>query len=358
MAFDHIQKTLDAIKNENWLGGGYGQRYVDQLNQKLQGKNKQAIDSALSLGTYLIHSQANQDKRAATRAVLLAQFAVRNQPVQSKDMLTARLKNHTRDQLVKAFRDAMGPMWDNGKRLAWAPQNFTDPTGQVGQALQQRTDWRGKTIPTYKFLVHSLLHSEDRLESSANILKNPSGVLSGWDAISCSVISDQKPWPYGCMGLILRVSERNILTTSPTDQQFQNHIGTKYGRTDLEKTGGLNNQFKLSHHVGEKNSEYGGLKTPTEILAQQGTSPDGTYVTKHSEIVVVGRPGVDFGAGATMQIGVPALFLRVDHRGEVYKARTMSEVGVRAIKMMEYYAQHHGIPLLRIPDASGARGAG
>lgn len=359
MALDQIRKTLDGIKHANWLTGGYGPQYAAQLDRKLANKNKKAIDGALSLGVYLNHSQSNKEKRVATRAILLAQFAVRNRPVQSKGQILSRLKNLSRDQLAKVFRDSMGSVWDNGKRLAWAPQNFTDPNGTVGQALQQRTDWRNKAIPSFRFMVHSLLHGDDRLASSAAILRRPAATLSGWSAISCSVISDQKPWPYGCMGLILRVSERNILTTSPTDQQFKNHIGTKFGRTDAEKTGGLANQFKLAQHISEKNVEYGGLKTPTEVLAQQGVSPDGTYVTQHSEVVVIGQPGVDFGAGATQPITVPALFIRVDHRGETYQPKkVLKEMGARAIKMMEYYAQLHGIPLLRIPDASGKRGAG
>ena len=348
MAHPHIKKTLDAIKQQ-WLGGAYGQRYATQLEQALRTRNKQAVDGALSLGHYLVHSQANKQKRAAIRAVLLAELTVGGRRLGERDVIYAKLKSQPQAQLVARFRKSMGLMWDNGKRSAWAPCKFTAPDSAAGQALQVRQNWIGKSLPQFKFLIHSLLGGS-RFNSSIGLLADPATTLSGWDAISCSLISNNKPHPYGDFGLILRVSERNILTASPADQQFRNHIGTARGRTAQEGTGGLHNQGLLMSHIAEKNAETGGLRTPAQVLSAQATSINGNSVVYHSEVVVVGRSGVNFGAGATRPVQVSAVFRRVKPDGTPYHSLGRAALTQQQITLIDQAANQLNVPLLYIPD--------
>jgi len=350
MALIHIHDTITAIR-QPWLGGAYAGRYIQRIQEGLAGKNKLAVGNALSLGNYPGHSQVEKDRRMAIRAVLLAQLTVGGKPLHARNGLYNGLKSRRRDQLVAAFRS--GVPWDDRMRLTWAPHNFTDPNGNVGRVLQRKQDWTGRPVPAFRFLIHSLL-AGSRLPSTLNILQNPAGVLSGWDAISCSLISETKPFPYGHMGLILRVSERNILTTAATDQNFRNHAGTPASGNAGESTGGLANQLLLAQHIARKHTEFGGLSSPAELLQRQAASPG---MTRHSEIVVTGRAGFDFGAKATQPITVPALFRRVDLKGKPYRDTNaiFSSLTLKrnAVDALTNAAQALNIPVLYIPDDSG-----
>lgn len=348
MNHPHISQTLSAIR-QPWLGGARGGRYAAQIEQALRTRNRRSIDRALVLGHYLIHSQSNKRKRAAIRAVMLAELTVGGRRLNERDLIHQKLQRRSRAQLVADLRIAMGIMWDNGKRHAWAPRCFTDPGGSAGRALQRQQNWVGKSLPRFRFVIHSLLGG-DRFDGSLKILKSPAKTLAGWDAISCSLISNNKPHPYGDFGLILRVSERNVLTVAPADQQFRNHIGTRFGRTDAEKTGGLKNKGLLVGHVADKNAELGGLRTPAEVLAQQAVSQKNMTTVYHSEVVVVGRSGANFGAGVTQPIGVPAVFRRVTVDGQTYRSKYRRAMTRDEIKRFEDAVRLLGVPLLYIPD--------
>lgn len=50
-------------------------------------------------------------------------------------------------------------------------------------------------------------------------------MLTRWDTLSTSLISDEKQFTYGSFGVVLKVPFQNILITHHSDMMFPNNIG-------------------------------------------------------------------------------------------------------------------------------------
>jgi hypothetical protein len=120
------------------------------------------------------------------------------------------------------------------------------------------------------------------------LLANPT-IIQSWVAISCSLIDQDHRATYRPYGLILRIPKSNILTVHSGDQMYSNHAGADVpvGTSAADK---VKLAAEIKNHIIGKDAQYGGLKTPSEILqaTQQGsknevvvmgTSPEQTKVT-------------------------------------------------------------------------------
>jgi hypothetical protein len=301
----HIQPTLDALQ-ENWfLGSELGPKYARVLKRYVDERTDQlGLDAALALGSYPVHTEANKQQRKALRAVLLAEFVMREQPLDIKDKLVGRYKDLSTDQLKQQFCHTFPPFLDDGNRAAWAPNNFTQPSTLV--PLYNPADWTNKAVPPYRFITHSIR------ANSALLKGDPMRQLMEFTAISCAVLSSDKPVAFSNCGLILYVPENNIITTSPTDQWFDNYAGT----AKSSKAEGQS----MAQHIGEKTIRIGGLLTPDNVLAKQNTPQAmdhyaGAVQSKYNEVIVTGQPNQPMPYGRTDYLHLLGFFLQTNMDG-------------------------------------------
>ena len=339
MAITHFQPTIAALDQPWFMGPSMGPKYGRILTEKFNARpDQQAIDDALALGNYLVHSEANKQTRHMTRAVLLAEFLMKNQPVQLKDQLRDQLKSLPAAQLKQKFTHLFPAFLDGGKRQSWAPANFTAVATLA--ALNKPKNWNGQAIPAYKLFVHTLKHPSD-------VLDNPIRTLSGWTAISMSVLSSTNTVCYSNHGLILSVPENNVLTTSPTDQWFDNYAGTARST----KAPGQS----MPQHIGEKTVMLGGMLTPDEVVQKQGTPAAmqhfaGAAQTQHNEVVVCGVPGQFLPHGVTGQLTLLGVFIQIRMDGTLPDRYMQSQGKARDIEMaVRACATNYHVPMLYLP---------
>ena len=302
--FEHYQQTI-AVIPEPWLmGPGMGAKYAQRLNQTFAVRtDKQKVEDALALGWYALHTEQNKQHRHAVRAVLLATFLMKGQPTSLAQSFKRHYMTMPIERLKQEFVHLFPAFFEDGKRSSWAPHNFTDP--RMLKDLMTYHDWRKGGVPNYKFLVHNVTHP-------SKALPNPEKVLSGWLAISASVLSSRKPIAYSNHGLILEVPENNILTTSPTDQWFDNYAGTDKS----QKAPGQS----MAKHIIEKNLLIGGLLTPDEVVERQNTPTVinhhcGAVPTKHNEVVICGKENEVLPYGKTGRLRLLAVFVQINMDG-------------------------------------------
>lgn len=340
MAITHFPTTITALDQAWFIGPAMGPKYARILTEKFNSRgDQQAIDDALALGNYLVHSEANKRTRHMIRAVLLAEFLMRGQSVTLKDQLRNQLKSLPDSQLKNKFTHLFPAFIDNGKRPLWAPGNFT--AINTLQALNQPANWTGRAIPAYKLFVHSLKHP-------SALLPDPIPTLSGWTAISMSVLSSTNPICYSNHGLILGVPENNVLTTSPTDQWFDNYAGTNQS---VKATPG----HSMPQHVAEKTVMLGGLLSPDEVVQKQGTPQAmqhyaGAVQTQHNEVVVCGVPGQPMPHGATGQLTLLGVFIQTKMDGTLPQRYVQSQgLSTNIEQAVQACANARNVPMLYLP---------
>jgi hypothetical protein len=341
MAITHVAPTIAALRDAWFMGPVFGGKYGEVLSAKFQARgDQQAVDDALALGFYKWHSEGNKQKRHMMRGVLLAEFLMRNQPLTIRDQLVSQIEVLSAEQLKAKFKNLFPAFNDNGKRVLWAPANFT--AMNTLNALNAAADWRVNAIPAYKLFVHTIRHG-------AAVLNDPIGTLSNWTAISMSVLSSQKPICYSNHGLILSVPQNNVLTTSPTDQWFDNYAGTD---RSVKAQG-----QPMALHIAEKTLVIGGLLSPDEVLAKQNTpqameNMAGAAVTKHNEVVVCGLAGQKLPYGLTGALTLLGVFVQTKMDGtlpvDLVKSQGRSADVVQALTAC---AQQYHVPLLYLPTA-------
>ncbi|MGQ5525500.1 hypothetical protein ACUHMQ_19880 [Chitinimonas sp. PSY-7] len=339
MPIQHLTSTIAALSEGWFLGPSLGPKYGERLASLFNSRpDKQNIDDALALGSYPVHSETNKQSRHALRAVLLANFLIKNQPVAIASQLREQYKSLPLDSLKQRFINLFPAFLDNGNRNAWGPHNFTNIA--MLNEFRQPTDWRARAIPPYKLMVHTLKHP-------STVLNAPVSTLSGWTAISMSVLSSTKPIAYSNHGVILGVPQNNILSTSPTDQWFDNYAGT----SQSTKAPGQS----MAQHIAEKSIMLGGMLTPDEVILKQNTPAAfqhfaGAALTRHNEIVVCGVAGQPLPHGMTGVLQLLGVFIQTNMDGTLppiyFRSQGKSQDIERAASAC---ARQYQVPLLYLP---------
>jgi len=339
MPIEHMNPTIGALAEAWFLGPEIGPKYGNLLKRKFNARaDQQAIDDALALGGYLVHSDSNKRQRHALRAVLLANFLMKNQPVSLRDRFHAQYKSASVDQLKQAFTHLFPAFIDNDNRAAWAPVYFTRPAAL--RDLQRPADWTRRSPPPYKLFIHTLKHPSATLNA-------PIQTLSRWIAISMSVLSSRNPVAYSNHGVILRVPENNVLTTSPTDQWFDNYAGT----SSSTKAPGQS----MAKHIAEKNIMLGGLLTPDEVVGRQGTPEAmqhsaGAAQTQHNEVVVCGVPNQPLPHGTTEALELVGVFIQTRMDGSLPDVYMKSQGRAKQIELaVVACARNYHVPMFYLP---------
>lgn len=319
---DRINDTLHAIL-QPWFLGPSAKPYVNMIEEKLKSSDRSEIESHLSLGGYAIHSETNKRLRHAQRACLLANFVMRPLSLNQAKALKGIYRNQSMELLRRSFTKPFPCFWDRGNREKWAPVYFTRPGDPAIQRLYEPTNWSGREVPKYRFLIHSMTEGRE-----GTLITEPESTLQGWDAISCSVISNEKPNAYDRFGLILKASQYNILTTSGADQWFDNYVGlTKSTKNPLPQgvdPSSAQAKGMFSDHVREFSASIGGLISPERVLELTGRWDTREHMSsagkasRHNEVVVTGKGNVAIGDGYSKPIEVDGIFVLINPDGNYY----------------------------------------
>ncbi|WP_143747050.1 hypothetical protein [Chitinimonas sp. BJB300] len=162
-----------------------------------------------------------------------------------------------------------------------------------------------------------------------------------------SVLGSTKPIAYSNHGLILGVPQNNVLSTSPTDQWFDNYAGT----SQSTKAPGQS----MAKHIAEKNLMLGGLLTPDQVVMHQGTMGAmqhcaGTALTQHNEIVVCGIAGQPLPHGMTGNLRLLGVFIQTRMDGTLPDRYLKSQGPSHSIEMAaSACARNYRVPLLYLP---------
>jgi hypothetical protein len=343
MLFEHVHDTLAAIREPWFMGRDLGDKYAIRLKTVFDRRiDRQIVDNALSLGFYLVHSESNKRQRAGVRAVMLAEFLLKNQPTGLRDEFAKRYKSYDLAWLKQQFVNLFPSFVDDGNRASWAPDNFTDPATVA--VFNTKQDWTRRVVPTYMFFVHSVRYPSAWIE-------DPIAVMKTWTAISTGVMTDQNPRAYTSHGLILSVPANNVLSTSPTDQWFDNYAGTQNAvKVSFEGQ-------TMSQHIAEKSIRLGTLLTPqrvADLTGKQAALPfmAGTGQTKHNEVVITGLGGQPLPYGTTGAISLRAYFMQTKMDG-TFPDRYARSQGVPTTieEDLKKYARARNVPLLYLPTA-------
>lgn len=336
----HIDTTLAALPEPWFIGAELGEKYARVVREALRSHDANAVDGALALGGYLVHTESNKRERHALRAVLLAQFVLKGQPLAIKEQLRAQYKNHSVDQLKQAFKNLVPAFNDGDKRAEWNPDRFTNAAMLRG--LLNPSDWSARPVPPYKLMIHSVRHG-------SNLLAHPY-TITGWTAISCSVLGSTNPRAYTNHGLILRVPANNILTASHTDQWFDNYAGTDRSTKAQDQS--------MAQHVADKNLRLGSLLSPDDVVRLQGTNGAesidrmaGTTLTEHNEVIVCGRSGQHLPHGRTGPLLVVGYFLQTRMDGTLPDVLMKSQGPSDLIRVaIADAARQNFLPLYYLPN--------
>lgn len=340
MPFPHFDATLLALAEPWFIGPALGPKYANILRQAFTKRpDQKAIDDGLALGSYLVHSENNKRHRHALRGVLAANFLMKNQPLGVKDALLRQYKSSTTQALTSQFKNLFPAMIDvDQNRYFWLPELFDDPS-DYPQFLKP-ANWTRNAVPKHMFFIHTVRHGAD-------VLNDPAGILGRWTAISMSVLGHTKPICYTNHGVIMSVPANNVLTTSPTDQWFDNYAGTDRSTKAIGQS--------MPKHIAEKSVTLGGMLKPTEVMAKQDTPQAmdhfaGASITKHNEVVVCGVAGQPLPHGVTGALRLRGVFLQTKMDGtmpQIYmKSQGPSNLIEAAVKQC---AKKFNVPLLYLP---------
>ena len=333
MPAPHVDQTIAAIA-EPWFfaSPALGRSYGNLLQNRFDARpDRQAIDDALALGGYLLHIESQRRKRLGLRAVLLANFLMKNYPVAEHAGLRRHYDSLSLDELKKEFVFLFPALTDNDNRATWHPAYFTDPVNLSD--LKTQNDWRARVTPRYTFFVHTLM------DVHSPVLIDPVSVLSRFSALSMSLVSNARPFSYAPQGVILRVPPNNILTTSASDQFTRTHAPSIHEmRARPEQYPG---QPILADHIAELNMLAGGLRTPAEVLMRP---PSGTF---YNEVVVCGMAGVPLPHGVTGPLTLLGLFIATARDGSIGPFGNSS--ANERVAVLEGCSTRFGVPLSYLP---------
>jgi hypothetical protein len=340
----HIDAIVAALR-EPWFFGDSGGRttaskagenYGTILRDKFNLRRDQAaIDKALGLGFYVIHSEGNKRQRMALRAVLAAHVLMKNRDADDIARIRPTYESMSFDALKRAFVNFFPLDDDKFKRRAWSTMRFTDPCWL--RALRTRQDWRNKAIPSYQFLVHT-----NDNPTTAPLWQDPVAELSKYSCSSLTLLSNQKPFTYFVQGVILRVPAVNVLVTYHAD------LMSKPREESVHKPKFLKHTF--AEEIHELAMASGGeLLSPAEIIQKQGlTSPSVGVRSLYNEILVCGTSGVPLPWGVTGPLKLVGVFMQTDKKGDLLRPFDAPQ----RLKACQDCAKRFHVPLLFLPNAA------
>jgi hypothetical protein len=333
MPISEFDKTVDELVQQWFFGPQVGGNYRGTLRTRFDASpNRAEINAALSLGAYLVHSEANKQQRAALRAVMLASFLMKGVPVTQRDLLKSRYENFDLATLKRAFVSTFPALQDNDNRRAWAPVNFTPPA--MLDSLRNPRAGAGPhaPLPSFQFIIHSVGNFLGAVFSTPDI-------LTRYEVLSMSLMGNMNVQGHDPQGVILRVPENNILAAAPTDVAVLN-FAPAFNPANPDA-------MTITDNLIEIAARTGGLQTPGYLLNHVRGYP------YYNEVVVCGRAGVPLPRGVTGAMAVVGVFMLTDTQGVTRGApdtRLAREQRVRAC------ARTHNLPLLYIPNSMAAPG--
>jgi hypothetical protein len=344
---ERIEDTLHTIQTETWLSKTDEQNrqkatnrrnyMVKLIRKKLATMNQSEVDSALSLNVRDNNNFAHQMLRKGVRAIMLAQFTLRDVPLSFAKVLKQRWLNQDGETIRKGFL-ASFPLIPDAKdpdRACWDQQYFTDP-----KSFPDWVNWKDNC--QYCFILHCLPPDD----SACNTLANPNVTIASWDAISTSVVDETNSVIYGYYGFVLTVPKENIVAADSKDQNLLNHLGTIQTRSPNHERY-LNKQTKdglLTQHLADLFAYQERLKTPLECIRQDR---DGRW----NEVIVMGR------SLSGRPTTVSALFYRVSSNHRYYVPGVgKSQITDKIEGWVTDASIAHKIPIIYIPDSTGKLG--
>jgi len=336
MPFPEFDRTVDEL-DQPWLFGlQAGAHYRNILRRQFNAAwNRPQIDAALSLGNYLVHSEANRKQRAALRAVMLANFLVKSYPVGQQNQLKRRYENLGLQSLKHAFTCAFPALHDSGNRQRWRPDNLTDPA-TLNSLMRARSSAGPQLhfpLQPFRFIIHGVGNYMGDVFDNPNILKQ-------YEVLSMSLMSNMNVHAHDPQGVILKVHENNILAASPTDVGVLNYAPG----FDPSNPGAMT----ITDNLIEIAAQTGGLRSPDYLLNHVRNYP------YYNEVVVCGRTGVPLPHGLTREMEVVGFFMLTDTKGVIRgdpNTRKNREMRVKAC------ALNYHLPLLYIPNTMAVPGA-
>jgi hypothetical protein len=334
MPFPEFDKTVAELDQPWFFGPQAGVNYRNTLTQRFNvAVNKAQIEAALSLGIYVVHSEANKQKRAALRATLLANFLMNSHPVGLRDQLKSRFEKLDLPALKRAFANAFPSLQDNGNRLSWRPANFTDPA-TLNVLKKPRTGTHGPhlPLPVFRFIIHGVGNYMGDVFDTPNI-------LTRYEVLSMSLMSNLNAHSHDPQGLILRVPENNVLAASPTDVAVQNYAPAFNPQAP--------NAVTITDNLIDVAARTGGLRTPDYLLQNVRGYP------YYNEVVVCGRAHVPLPHGMTGAMTVVGLYVLTDVNGEMRGDPTTK--AARDLRVKACSRNFH-LPILFIPNSMANAG--
>jgi len=328
MPYPEFDKTVAALDQQWLFGPQAGANYRNILTTEFTAAfNKTQINAALSLGNYVVHSDANKQRRAALRAVMLANFLMRSHPVTLRDQLKRRYENLDIAALKRAFANSFPALQDNGNRPAWNPGNFTDPNTLNSFKKARSGNGPHPAVPQFRFIIHAVGNYRGDVFDTPNI-------LTRYEVLSMSLMSKSNSHAHDPQGVILKVPENNILAASPTDVAVQNYAPAFSAQSP--------NAVTITDNLMDIAARHGGLRSPDYLLQSIRGYP------YYNEVVVCGRAGVPLPHGLTGNMTTVGLFVLTDANGEIRgdpNTRRAREMRVVAC------ARNYHLPVLYIPNA-------
>jgi hypothetical protein len=328
MPYLHVSHTIETLSKPWFFGDRRGATYGKILQNKFDAAGrKESIDSALALGSYLIHTESQKNKRHAIRAVLLANLLMKGFPVEQHRQLRQRCDSLSLEELKREFAFLFPALLDTDNRASWHPAFFNDPNNL--EALKRPNDWRRGGIPHYRFIVHTL---RDPV-AKRNVFLNPIFELSKYEALSMSLMGHEHPYSHSLQGLILRVPMNNILITSPRDVSFPNYALSLHDPARGAATP------VMADEIIRIAAEEGGLRTPSDVLRNSGHH-------HYNEIDVCGKPDIPLPHGRTEPLALLGVFVVTDMTGTMM---VLPQFRDQYLEIAQASAFNNNVPLLYLP---------
>ena len=332
----HVFKTRDDRFNQvlDFVGsvfpgqhGTYCRQIVEARIDALSSAEKKQIGDVLDIPSSVTPS----NRRNAMRAVLFLRFAVSRQPVGLANSYKAELQHLPINVLTQKVQGLIPLQHDSPNRSFWNPSHFTKPT-QSGPAPNG-----------FKFIVFGLNNTNPPYGVKySDIINNPNQIRT-W-MISTSVIDEQRVATYYPYGLILKVPESCVLTTSARDQGFTNYPK----QVDTTKANWQNMDPVV--HVREVLAGNPILLTPDQVLngARNGVS-SGKY--GYNEVTVLGT------APDGKRVKAQAFFMKVDSQGNRFEFKAgEGPKGPFVTDQILQLLKTSGLPIVEVTDTSGKNG--
>jgi len=333
MPYPEFDKTVAELDQPWFFGPQAGANYRGVLTTKFNAAvNRAQIDSALSLGAYLVHSEANKQQRAALRAVLLANILMGNLPVELLGQLKQRFEKHDLATLKRAFANTFPALQDNGNRPSWNPANFTAPATLNGLTKRRSGFGPHFPLPPFRFIIHAVGNY------MGDVFDTPA-ILTRYEVLSMSLMSNTNAHAHDPQGVILRVPENNILAASPTDVAVQNYAPAFNPNAPGAVT--------ITDNLIDVAARTGGLRSPNYLLQNIRGYP------YYNEVVVCGRANVPLPHGMTGTMTVVGLFVLTDANGVIRGDPATSQARDLRVKAC---ARNYHLPVLYIPNAMASPG--